>query len=428
MNVKQQFDKVGKYELVGEIASGGMGVVYQAYDPFMDRFVALKLPKIHTSASDNEDFERLFYNETNAASHLQHPNIIDIYDAGVVDGMHYIAMEYIPGGVTLKRFCHADNLLPLELAGQILIKAAEAFDFAHRKGVMHRDIKPSNILLKNDREVKISDFGLAMLIDPDMVDTQSIALMGSPKYMAPERLKEEALTHHSDIYSLGVVMYELLTGHAPFAAKTLAALTQQILTKDAPAPSEYRYNLPASISAVVMTAMAKDPKKRYQSMMDFAADISACFKDLHVPVDGEAVELRTEQIKHLSLFSEFSDTDLWELLRWSDWLEVDSDEVIIQEGDVDNDVYLIIEGRVSVVKAGNEVAELKRGELFGEIAFLAERKRTATVVSKSNCTLLRLHIKQIEQASKSCQIQFQRMFISTLIERLVRTTELLAKC
>ena len=92
MNVKQQFDKVGKYELVGEIASGGMGVVYQAYDPFMDRFVALKLPKIHTSASDNEDFERLFYNETNAASHLQHPNIIDIYDAGVVDGMHYIAM------------------------------------------------------------------------------------------------------------------------------------------------------------------------------------------------------------------------------------------------------------------------------------------------------------------------------------------------
>ena len=176
-----------------------------------------------------------------------------------------------------------------------------------------------------------------------------------------------------------------------------------------------------------MTAMAKDPKDRYQSMMDFAADISACFKDLSVPVDGEAVELRTEQIKHLSFFSEFSDTDLWELLRWSDWLEVDSGEVIIQEGDVDNDVYLIIEGRVSVVKAGNEVAELKRGELFGEIAFLAERKRTATVVSKTGCTLLRLHIKQIEQASKSCQIQFQRMFISTLIERLVRTTELLAK-
>ena len=139
--------------------------------------------------------------------------------------------------MTLKRFCHADNLLPLELAGQILIKAAEAFDFAHRKGVMHRDIKPSNILLKNDREVKISDFGLAMLIDPDMVDTQSVALMGSPRYMAPERLKEEALTHHSDIYSLGVVMYELLTGHAPFAAKTLAALTQQILSKDAPPPS-----------------------------------------------------------------------------------------------------------------------------------------------------------------------------------------------
>jgi len=426
MNKAPQLDKVGKYELVGEIATGGMAVVYQAYDPFMDRFVALKLAKLHANSSDRVDLERLFYNETNAASRLRHPNIINIYDAGIADGMHYIAMEYIPGGVTLKRYCHADNLLPLELAGKILIKACEAFDFAHRKGIIHRDIKPSNILLKNDREVKISDFGLAMLIDPDMVDTQSIALMGSPRYMAPERVNEEALTHHSDIYSLGVVMYELLTGHTPFSARTLAALVQEILNKEAPPLSDYR-NLPDSISAVVMKAMAKDLADRYQTMMDFAEDLSACFKDLHMPVDGEMVELRTEQIKHLSFFSEFSDTDLWELLRWSDWLEVDADEMIIQEGDVDNDVYVIIQGSVCVVKGGNEVALLKHGELFGEIAFLAERERTATVVSKTSCTLLRLHIHQIEQSSKSCQIQFQRMFISTLIDRLVRTTELLAK-
>lgn len=424
--VRHQFEKIGKYELVGEIASGGMGVVYQAYDPFMDRFVALKLPKIHASDASS-DYERLFYNETNAASHLHHPNIISIYDAGVVEDFHYIAMEYIPGGVTLKRYCYPDNLLPLDLAAQLLFEAAEAMDYAHRKGVMHRDLKPSNIMLKDDREVKVSDFGLAMLSDPDLVDTQSIVLMGSPKYMAPERLNEEALTHRSDIYSLGVVMYELLTGRPPYYAESIAALTRQILEGKAPPPTEYRYNLPQTVSDVVMKAMAKDPEKRYQTMMEFAEALSKCFKDLQVPVDSGAVELRTERIKHLSFFKEFTDTDLWELLRWSDWLEAKDGEVIIKEGDMDNDVYLLVDGSVAVVKAGKEIAELRHGELFGEIAYLAERKRTATVLAKGDCTLLRLHVRQIEQASKTCQIQFQRMFISTLLDRLVRTTELLSK-
>jgi len=420
-------EKVGKYELVGEIASGGMGVIYQAYDPFMDRFVALKLPKIQADAPADSDFERLFYNETNAASHLHHPYIIEVYDAGVADGMHYIAMEYIPGGVTLKRFCRPDNLLPLELAGQMLLNAAEALDYAHRKGVMHRDIKPSNIMLKDDRDVKISDFGLAILIDPDLVATQSMGLMGSPKYIAPERLREEGLTHQSDIYSLGVVMYELLTGRPPFSADSIAELAQQVLHKPAKPPSDYRPNLSLGINNVVMKAIAKDPRDRYQTMLDFAADLSAYFKELNVPVDSEAVELRTVELKRLRFFREFSDTDLWELLRWSEWLEVSEGEMIIKEGDIDNDVYLIVDGQASVVKAGSEVATLKRGEFFGEIAYLAERKRSASVIAKVDSTLLRLHIKQIEQASESCQIQFQRMFISTLIDRLVKTTEQLVQ-
>lgn len=419
-------NKIGKYELVGEIASGGMGTVYQAYDPFLDKFVALKVPKIQTELPASSDFERLFFNETTAAARLHHPNIIEVYDAGVADDMHYIAMEYIAGGVTLKRFCRADNLLPLELVGKMLLDAAEALDYAHRKGVMHRDIKPSNILLKDDREVKISDFGLAMLIDPDMVATQSLTLMGSPKYMAPERLNEEGVTHQSDVYSLGVVMYELLTGRVPFQADSVVALTRKIITGEVAPPSKYRHTLPEDISAIVMEAIARKPEDRYESMMYFAADLSACFKELHVPVDGGMVESRTEQLKRLRFFDDFSDVDLWELLRWAKWQEVSEGDVIITEGDVDHDVYLTVDGIVSVIKEGAEVAELERGEFFGEIAFLAERKRSASVIAKSKCTLLRMNIKQIEQASKSCQIQFQRMFISTLTDRLVTTTEQLA--
>ena len=259
--------KIGKYELVGELSRGGMGIVYQAYDPFMDRFVALKLPKFHKDPSANGSFQRLFYNETHAASMLHHPNIIEVYDAGIADDLHYIAMEYVPGGVTLKRFCRADNLLPLELAVQMVVKAAEAFDYAHRKGILHRDIKPSNILLKDDRKVKVSDFGLAILLDPDMVDTQSTSLMGSPMYMAPERIKEEALTQHSDIYSLGVMTYELLTGRPPFMADSIGVLAQQIMNKQPAVPSAIRPNISSRLDEIVLRAMSKSPGDCHQSMM-----------------------------------------------------------------------------------------------------------------------------------------------------------------
>ena len=419
-------DKVGKYELVGELSGGGMGVVYQAYDPFMDRFVALKLPKVHKDPDSNGQFQRLFYNETHAASMLRHPNIIEVYDAGIADDLHYIAMEYVPGGVTLKRFCRPDNLLPLELGAQMVVKAAEAFDYAHRKGILHRDIKPSNILLKGDREVKVSDFGLSILLDPDMVDTQSMSLMGSPMYMAPERLKEEALTQHSDVYSLGVVLYELLTGRPPFIAETLGGLAQQIMNKQPVAPTTFRPNLPSRMDDIVMKAISKLPQDRYHSMLDFAADISECCDSMHAPIDGGATELRTELLRTLSFFSEFTDTDLWELLRWSTWIEANDGEVIINEGDIDHSVYLIVNGHFSVAKEGVEIALLTRGEIFGEIAFLAERKRTATVTTKGGGTLLKVTIKQIEQASNTCQIQFQRKFIATLIDRLVTTTAQLA--
>ena len=418
--------KVGKYELVGELSHGGMGIVYQAYDPFMDRFVALKLPKFHKEPSRNAGFQRLFYNETHAAAMLHHPNIIEVYDAGIADEMHYIAMEYVAGGVTLKRFCRPDNLLPLELVVQMVVKAAEAFDYAHRKGILHRDIKPSNILLKDDREVKVSDFGLAMLLDPDLVDTQSASLMGSPMYMAPERIKEEALTQHSDIYSLGVMTYELLTGRPPFMADSIGVLAQQIMNKQPIAPSTIRPNLPAHLDEIVLRAMSKSPHGRHQSMLDFAADIGECCDSRHAPKDNGATELRTEQLRALTFFNEFSDTDLWELLRWSIWMEVNEGDVIINEGDMDHSVYLIVSGHFSVMKGDTEITKLTKNEIFGEIAFLAERKRTATVQASEPGSLLKITSKQIEQASNTCQIQFHRKFIETLIGRLVSTTEQLA--
>ncbi|TNF94346.1 MAG: cyclic nucleotide-binding domain-containing protein [Gammaproteobacteria bacterium] len=418
--------KIGKYDVIREIGAGGFGTVYQAYDPFKSHFVALKVSRLKPEQTSNA-YEHMFFNETNMASHLHHPNIIEIYDAGVDGEIHYIAMEYIAGGASLEKFCRPDNLLPLELIGEVLFKCAEALDYAHRKGVIHRDIKPHNILLRDERDVKVSDFGLALLMDPDLVDTRDSLPMGSPKYMSPETISEEGSTQKSDIFSLGVVMYEALTGHHPFPADTLPGLSKQIMERDPIEISHYRPNLPSSLNTVVRKAMAKRPENRYKSALDFAADLSVCFHELNFSMNGHASESRAELLKQLSFFNDFGDAEIWELLRWSEWQKAKDGEQILSEGEVGETVYLIVQGNVDVIKNEKRITTLGDGELFGEIAWLANRPRSASVRAKGDCILLRLNVDQIERTSSSCQIQFQRIFISMLIERLIKTTEQLAE-
>lgn len=416
--------RIGKYDIIREIGQGGMGTVYQAYDPFRDRFVALKIPRVPPSSQRNEphDYERLFYNEINTASYLNHPNIIQIHDAGVNKGINYIAMEYVAGGTALSKYCKPDHLLPVELVGQILLKCTEALDYAHRKGVIHRDIKPGNIMLKDEREVKIADFGLALLIDADLADTHKIPTMGSPLYMAPERFKDEGFTHQSDIYSLGVVMYEALTGRPPFEADNLGTLTHLIMTKTPAAPSSLRSHLSPAIDKVVFRAMAKDPDERYESMMEFAADLSTCFQELDSPMDSGTTESRTEKLKKLPFLQDFGDAEIWELLRWSKWQEFEEGEAIILEGATGDAIYILVSGHTEVLKGDNVVAVMQSGEFIGEIAFLTKCKRTATVRAKGHSTVLCISASQIERASQRCQILFQRLLISTLTDRLIKTT------
>jgi serine/threonine protein kinase len=418
--------KVGKYDIIRKIGEGGFSTVYQAYDPFKDQFVALKVPRLKTGQTSSS-YEQMFFNETNMASHLHHPNIIEMYDAGVDGDIHYIALEYIAGGASLEKFCREDNLLPLELIGEVLFKCAEALDYAHRKGVIHRDIKPHNILLQDERDVKISDFGLALLMDPDLVNTQDTLPMGSPKYMSPEVLNDEGSTQKSDIFSLGVVMYEALTGHHPFPADTMPALSQQIMNHEPVDIASYRPSLPPSLNAVVRKAMQKRPENRYRSALDFAADLSVCFHESNLSMNGHASESRAELLKQLSFFKDFGDAEIWELLRWSEWQIAKDDELILAEGEYGDTVYLIVQGNVDILKNQKYITTLGQGELFGEIAWLTKRRRSASVRASGDCTLLRLNVDQIKRTSTKCQIQFQRIFISMLIERLIKTTEQLAE-
>ncbi len=419
---------VGKYRIIRKIGMGGMSTVYQAYDPFMERSVALKLPSPNSSMShwDAEMYQRMFFNETHVASRLHHPNIVELYDAGIDGKKHYIAMEYVPGGITLEKYCRPENLLPIEIMADMILKCAEALDYAHRQGVIHRDIKPRNILLRGDRDIKISDFSIAILTSPDLADTQVVAPMGTPKYMAPERLLDDAATNQSDLFSLGIVMYELLTGHHPFEAESIASLTHKIINDEPEPPGKFRPGIPESFEEITLHLLMKNPHDRYSSAYKFARDVSLCFHDFREAQDGQETMTRADMLKKLGFFSSFGDAEIWELLRWAEWQNYQESDYIIVEGETGDAVYILVDGEVGVFKHKHHVANLSSGELFGEIAYLSEGHRTASIRALSNVSVLCINADILQRASTSCQLQFQKVFISTLIERLNATTERLS--
>jgi len=206
-------DKVGKYEIVKEVGRGSMGTVYEAIDPFSSRNVAIKVahPQFINKSEEGERFKKLFFNEAHAASVLDHPNILSLYDADVDQDLCYLVIELVEGAQTLESFCKSDNLLSLRDVVGIIYTCSKALEYAHRQGIIHRDIKPSNILYTQDHDIRISDFRIAMINRQDAKTTQFDGFIGSPLYMSPEQINEWPISSNTDIFSLGVVMYELMS-------------------------------------------------------------------------------------------------------------------------------------------------------------------------------------------------------------------------
>ncbi|MGB1801331.1 MAG: serine/threonine protein kinase, partial [Gammaproteobacteria bacterium] len=263
-------EKLGKYEIKEQVGRGSMGVVYKGHDPFSDKDVAVKVA-MSESLNDKESGERyrkMFFNEAHTAGTLKHPNIVDILDAGVEEseeGDHcYIVMELIENGDTLKTYCNSKNLLPLETVVEIIFKCAKALDYAHRNGVVHRDIKPTNILIDKDRDVKIADFSIAHLVNSDTTSTMPMGFVGSPRYMSPEQVQEDQITNQTDLFSLGIVMYELLTGKHPFAADSFSRLIHMIINEEHTPLSTHRSDVPDILEKIIHHALQKNPEKRYK--------------------------------------------------------------------------------------------------------------------------------------------------------------------
>ena len=421
--------KIGKYEIVEEIGRGSMGTVYSAHDPFSDRLLAIKVahPQFIDQTREGERFRKLFFNEAHAAGVLKHPNILRVFDADVEGELCYLAIEYVRNAQTLQQYCKPQTLLPIREVVGIIYKLAKALDYAHRQGVIHRDIKPSNILVTEERDIKLADFSIAMITRPDHTGTQFTGFLGSPLYMSPEQINEEALSTQTDIFSLGSVMYQLLTGHLPFRGTNLSAIAHKISCVEPRALDDFRKDAPEGLNYALSMMLRKKSIERYTTGLDLAADLAIIFEDLDSVEGEDALREKFGKVKSLGFFRGYSDTDIWELIRSCTWQTYPKGTTIIEESSEGRSFYVILSGVVSIEKNLREVDLLREGDCFGEMGYLANTKRTASAVARTEASVIKINASTIDNAAEETQLRFLKVFVRTLIERLSGTTEALSR-
>lgn len=419
--------RVGKYELLRKLGAGATSEVYLARDPFADQVVALKLanPAIFRQGNAGKRYAHLFQNEAALVGKLKHPHIVEIHDAVVTDELCYIVMEYVPGE-TLEQHTKPGSLLPVERVIELIFKCTLALNFAQRAGITHRDIKPANLLLSGESGIKISDFGAA--IHTHANDLTQVALIGSPPYMSPEQINQQSLDHRTDIYSLGVVMFQLLTGTLPFDAETTYQTIFQVINEPAPPPSSRRAGLPAALDQIVARAMAKDIDERYPTWEAFANDLASAARDLELTLVHQNEFADTQKfsaLRNMAFFRDFSDVEIWEVLRFSEWHRLQPGEVFMSAGEPGDFFCFIVEGELIVCREGHTLRILGNGECLGEMASTTrlQTTRTADVSAHTPAAVVSVHQNALSQASDGCRMRFYQGFVETLARRLIQADQ-----
>jgi serine/threonine protein kinase len=422
-------NKIGKYEIIRELGSGATSAVYLALDPFSNQQVALKLFKLDElrDPAQAKAHRKLLLTEASLVGRLSHPHIVKVFDA-VMDGdVNYMVMEYV-AGETLEHYTEVAHLLPFGTVAEIIYKCCKALEYAQYQGVIHRDIKPANILLCGVSDIKISDFGAALVMNQQSTQVSGV---GSPAFMSPEQVDERSLTHQTDIYSLGVTMFQLLTGKLPFEARNNYSLIYQIMNVEAQPVSTFRPEISSELGAIVQRAMQKDLSLRYQTWDEFARDLVNFFNH-NVVTQTEIYDVeKFDILRALEFFRNFSDVELWEVLRLGAWRKVRNGETILREGDHGREFFILGHGVVKVLKQGRLLSTLYKGDCFGEMAHLSERDfmRTTDVVAESDVTLMEINPDVLERATAGCRFQVDHAFLRLLVQRLdganVRISQLL---
>jgi len=413
---------IGKYSIQKLLGKGATASVYLGSDAFAGRDVAIKV--LDGMPSDPEEARRqlkFFQNEASLAGKLRHPHIVRIFDAGVdtKDGkeLPYLVMELVEG-TSLQPHCDPRQLLPVARTAQIAYKCCKALEYANTAGVVHRDIKPANIMLQSDFDIKVSDFGAAQLARSE---TTQVAGVGSPAYMSPEQIRGgEEIDFRSDMFSLGGVMYHMLTGARAFSGSNAYQLMDEILGKEPPPPSAVTPGVSPALDAIVLRALGKSRAERFESWNEFAAGLEPMLAEDDSTMSSLSDVEEFSAMRRLAFFADFSDTELWEAVRKCRCRKFAAGADLIREGVEDDHIYVLAAGMLKVTQRGKLLNAVSPGECVGEMIY-ARRKsapRSATVTAMEMSWVLDLRISDIDGFSDSCRARFSEAFLRVMAERL----------
>ena len=426
---------IGKYRVKAKLGEGSTSEVFLAHDPFRGQDVAIKRVRMGLLADSREaHFQRRFFAaEAALVGRLQHPNVVQIFDAVADDAAPYLVMEYVPG-VTLRRYCRADNLLALAQIIEIGFKCAMALGYVFRQGLIHRDVKPANLLVTLDGEqitdVKVTDFGSVFNLGAE--HTQ-IYRVGSLAYMSPEQLDGDALDCRADIYSLSAVLYHLLAGRPPFDAMQQQAIMHQIYNATPPPLQQLREGITPPLQALIERGLSKKREHRPANWDEFAQALSALVAGHHVPrgpLQGVLDSERFTLLRSLEFFAGFGDVELWEVVRRGRWQRHTFGQALFRKGDEGRTFHIVTQGQVEVYRDGQQVASLGAGASVGEMAYLAPspdlRVHSADVLVSQPATTIAFTPETLEPLSLATRHLFDAAFIRVLVRRLHAAHEALA--
>jgi serine/threonine protein kinase len=426
--------QIGKYRVLRKLGEGSTSEVFLCHDDFHGRDVAIK--RVRASSGDPVDgrySERFFNAEAALVGRLQHPNIVQIFDAVVDPEGAYLVMEYVHGN-TLRPYCRADQLLSLELIVEIGFKCAMALGYVYRQGLIHRDVKPANLLVMLNggaiTDVKITDFGSVLNLDSDVTQVYRV---GSLAYMSPEQLDGSTLDCRADMYSLGAVLYHLIAGRPPFDAQVQSAMMNQIYNQQ-PAPlTGLRSGLAEAVDQVIQRALAKNPTMRYTDWEEFAQALSALISNHEVPrgqIQGVLDSERFNLLRSLDFFTSFGDVELWEVVHRAKWQRFGFGHALYHKGEEGRTFHIMAQGEVEVFRDGMKVAQLGTGTSVGEMVYLAPspelRRHSTDVIVTEPATTISFTPETLAQVSPSCRHHFDEAFIRVLVRRLHAAHEALA--
>jgi serine/threonine protein kinase len=425
---------IGQYKVLRVLGRGATATVYLCSHPQRADLVAVKLVRFSQVYLDegklNRRLQKLFRTEWDVSQKLDNPNIVKVFDYEVEPTQAYLVMEYF-NGQPLDAYCKFDRLLDVQTIVSIVFKCAMALDHAYRRGVVHRDIKPANILVDADFNVKIMDFGLGLnVLKKSESDSTFVMGVGSPTYMSPEQIKDYPLNQQTDIYSLGIVLFQLLTGRQPFRGRNQADLVYKIINTDPPSLSQLNPAVPVEMDAIVRKALEKDLYARYRSGADFAKDLSGVrFQMVAVEVDHAQDSERYAILRKLAFFEDFEDVELWEILRLSSWCKLGEAALMMREGEKEAHFAIMISGEVEVSCGGRRIGTLGAGEVVGEMAYLDPSigRRSASVITISPIVYIEVSVHALTLASEELRERFNKRLTAVLARRLAAADQRLAE-